>query len=38
MSVSADTALALALDAASRNPRPDDLRLADRCTIRYTHD
>jgi hypothetical protein len=33
-----ETALALALDAASRNPRPDDLRLADRCTIRYTHD
>jgi hypothetical protein len=38
MSVSADTALELALDAASQNPRPDDLRLADRVTITQSHD
>jgi hypothetical protein len=31
-----DTTLALVLDAASQNPRPDDLRLADRVTITLT--
>jgi hypothetical protein len=33
-----ETALALALDAASQDPQPDDLRLADRVTITQRHD
>jgi len=36
--MTAEIVATIALEAASRNPRPDDLRLADRCTIRYTHD
>jgi hypothetical protein len=38
MSVSVDTALALALAEASQDPQPNDLRLADRVTITQSHD